>query len=89
MVRGLHHESATHSEYTNEPMINISTTLATSAQDGIRLDYFCRIGVSSRRQEARFEGELYSLSTNEIWGFSKQCLVFRAKTPPEDGSALG
>ncbi len=46
MVRGLHHESATHSEYPYEPTINISATLATSARDGIRLDYFCRIGVN-------------------------------------------
>jgi len=36
VVRGLRHESA---------------TLATSARDGIRLDYFCRIGVSSISKE--------------------------------------
>ncbi len=46
VVRGLHHESATHSEYTYEPTINISATLATSARGGIRLDYFSRIGVN-------------------------------------------
>ncbi len=47
MVRGLHHESATYTESTYEPTINISATLATSAQDGIRLDYFCRVGANS------------------------------------------
>ena len=46
MVRGLHHESAIHSEYIYEPTINISATLATPARDAIGLDYFCRIGVS-------------------------------------------
>jgi len=46
VVRGLHHESATHSKYTYEPTIKISATLATSARDGIRLDNFCRIGVN-------------------------------------------
>ncbi|MEE9288764.1 MAG: hypothetical protein V3U69_04155, partial [Bacteroidota bacterium] len=42
----MNYESATHSEYTYEPTINISATLATSAQDSIRLEYFYRIGAN-------------------------------------------
>ncbi len=79
MIRGLHHESATHSEYTYEPTINISATLATSAQDGIRLDYVCRIGVKIKRISEQEEKDEMGESQPQIDMIARCRIVFSDK----------